>query len=496
LSDLHLGSGAPGTAPAVARADPAPGAHPPPRREVARRLQSGSTRAPMSGDAAARPTLQRSGGSRMSTSTRILLAVAAAALAPRASALQPLDAFLRASRGGSPDLAEAQASSRQAGSEAGVALGRALPRLSLGASYTRNEYQTSFSLPGGQNVTITPRSQWNGNATLQVPLVDLASFARIAAARSVARAAASQEASTGLRVESQVVQDYYQLVANQALAGAAQRALDVAEAGLRVTQQKHDAGTAPLIEVDRARAEVERDRQQISATELQIAVVARALLSTSGLAPELGGEVALADDLHEERPEETFQVPDAQLPSLEAAAQARIASERQARAQRFTLVPSLSANLTQQWTDFSGLTGHERYWTATAALTWSFDLTTLSAIRAQDAAADAARAREQRARLAARDDIHRTWMSVHTSIARSRSARVEAEVSDRAARLAQDRYTAGTAAQLDLLQAQRDAFAAAAARIQADADVVNSRAQLKLAAGQSLAGRPTDGGTP
>jgi outer membrane protein TolC len=430
------------------------------------------------------------------SAVKILLAAGLAALAPRASALQPLEAFLRAARAGSPDNAEARASARQAGAESGVALGRALPRLSLGASYTRNEYASSFPLPGGGAVTVTPRDQWSGTAALQVPLVDLASFARISAARRAARAAVAQEAATALHVEAQVVQDYYQLVANQALAAAAQRALDVAEAGLRIAQQKHDAGSGALIEVDRARAEVERDRQQLAATDLQIAVVARALQSTSGLPPELPGEVTLADDLHGEPPEDAFQAPDAQLPSLLAAIQGREASEQAARAQRFVLVPSLAASAVEQVSDFKGLSGHDRTWQATVGLTWSFDLTTLSAIRAQDAAAEAARAREQRARLAARDDIHRSWESVRTSIARSRSARVEAEVSDRAARLAQDRYQAGTAAQLDLLQAQRDAFAAAASRIQADADVVNSRAQLRLAAGQSLAGRAGDGGRP
>lgn len=428
--------------------------------------------------------------------TRFLLAAVLATPAAPAGALQPLDDFLRAARSASTDNAEARAAARQAGAESGVALGRALPRLSLRGSYTRNEFESAFPLPGGGAVTVTPKEQWDGAAALDVPLVDLASFARVSAARSAARAAASQREATGLRVEAQVVQDYYQLVANQALAAAARRALEVAEAGLRIAEQKHQAGTGALIEVDRARAEVERDRQQIAATDLRISLVARALESATGLTPELGGEVALADDLHEEPPLDAFQVPDARLPSLAAAREARVASERAARAQRFTLVPSLSANLTERVSDFKGLTGRDAYWQATASLTWAFDLSLLSAIRAQDAAADGARAREERARRAARDDIHRTWQSVRTSIARSRSARVEAEVSDRAARLAQDRYQAGTSSQLDLLQAQRDAFSAAAARIQADADVVNSRAQLRLAAGQSLAGRPADGGTP
>jgi len=47
-------------------------------------------------------------------------------------------------------------------------------------------------------------------------------------------------------------------------------------------------------------------------------------------------------------------------------------------------------------------------------------------------------------------------------------------------------YRAGTATQLDLLQAQRDAFRAEVTRIQDDANLLNSRAQLRLAAGHSL----------
>ena len=55
-----------------------------------------------------------------------------------------------------------------------------------------------------------------------------------------------------------------------------------------------------------------------------------------------------------------------------------------------------------------------------------------------------------------------------------------------AADSARDRYQAGATIQLELLQAQRDAFAADVSRIQADADLVNARAQLRLASGTSL----------
>ena len=120
------------------------------------------------------------------------------------------------------------------------------------------------------------------------------------------------------------------------------------------------------------------------------------------------------------------------------------------------------------------------------SLTWSFDLTSVGHIRQQDAQLGAATAREERARVAARDSIHRAWNAVDVSIARARSARKQAQVSRRVADLARDRYTAGAATQLDLLQAERDAFTAEANQIQAEADLANARNQLRLAAGRSL----------
>ena len=424
---------------------------------------------------------------------KFIFAIGVLSVAVQASGLQPLEEFLRGARTSGADNAEARAVGRQLRADADAALGRALPRLSLRGTYTRNQYETAIQLGGGDPLTISPYDQLEGTATLEVPLVDLASFARIGAARANARAAAAEAASTDLQVQARVAQDYYQLVADVALVASSRRALEVARAGLRIAQQRHQAGTSSLLEVDRARAEVERNVQQLAAAELQVSLVARALQSATGLTPDLQGAAAPADDLHEEPALERFQAPDEGIPSLAAAMQRRAASERQAGAQRLALVPSLSAAATERTSNVKGLLGRETYWQGFVWLTWSFDLTTLAAIRSQEAAAAAAAAREQRARLAARDDIHRAWMTVGTNIARSRSARVQAEVSARAADMALSRYQVGEGTQLDLLQAQRDAFAADAARIQADADLVNSRAQLRIAAGESLLEPPVRG---
>ena len=429
---------------------------------------------------------------------KVLLLIGGIVTATHAHALQPLEEFLRGARARGPDNVEARALRRQSRAEATAELGRVLPGVSLQGTYTRNEFDTTLQLPGvggapGTTVTITPRDQLDGTATLDVPLVDLSSWARIAAARTSARAAATQEASTDLRVQSAVAQDYHQLVANVALVEASRRSLEVARESLRIAESRHEAGAVSPLDVDRARAEVERNFQQLASAELEVAVVARALESATGVTPDVGAGAPLEDDLAEEPPLERFQPADEQLPQLAAAIQGRVASEQQARAQRLVLVPRLSGVVTQRWTDAEGFGGREAWWQAVVGLTWTFDLTTIGNIRAQDAAAEAARAREQRIRLAARDDIHDTWAAVRTNIARARSARVQAEVSARASERALNRYQVGDAAQLDLLQAQRDAFSADAARIQAYADLVNSRAQLRLAAGESLLGAPGKG---
>jgi outer membrane protein TolC len=183
---------------------------------------------------------------------------------------------------------------------------------------------------------------------------------------------------------------------------------------------------------------------------------------------------------------DSFQVGLSALPSVAAAASATSAASKEADAQRLALAPTIAGTFTEFGTNAPGFAGRD--WSYQAALTasWSFDLTNIGDIRARNASLDAARARQLRAVLEARDAIHRQWNTVLAGIARSRSARAGREAAARASTQARDRYRAGTITQLDLLQAQRDAFNAEVNRIQSDADLVNARAQLRLASGRSL----------
>jgi outer membrane protein TolC len=430
----------------------------------------------------------------------VLCISAAASLGPApAQALQPLDAFLAAAQQRSPDNVEAAANLDLQAAQVDQNLGRVLPGLELRGTYTRNQYLVAPNIPlvAGQPPTplvITPLNQLDGSGLVRVPLVDLSNFVKLSAAHLGRQGAAQRLRATALQVQASVTQAYYQLLANAALVDASQHALEVARAGLTLTQNRVAAGSAAVLDANRAAAEVERQVQQVASAQLQHALACQSLQSLSGLSPqEAAAPEALADDLAAELPLQSFEVDESGrsadsdlLPAVAAAHLQRLTFERLATAQSLTLIPALSASFMERLTNAAGFTGHNRLYLATLNLTWAYDWGTLGTLRAARAQAAAAAAQEMRMRLAAQDALHRTWHTVQANIAKSRSARAQQHVSTETAELAQDRYAAGVATQLDLLQAQRDAFAAAVTRIEADAELINARLQLRLAAGRDL----------
>jgi outer membrane protein TolC len=270
------------------------------------------------------------------------------------------------------------------------------------------------------------------------------------------------------------------------LVRAARRALEVVQVNLTMTEQSAQAGTAMALDVQRASAEVERQRQQLTSAELAVQLAARALASRTLVVPDTSAEPALDDDLHTERPLSEFLAGAPLTPLVASAALAREAAERTATAQALTLVPALTASASERYTNATALLGgyHEAYALAVSAV-WALDLGTPSGIRARNAEAAAAAARERESVLITGDAIFQAWSTIDADIARCRSSRAQEAVSNQAAEIARTRYRAGVATQLDMIQADRDAFAAEAGRIQSDADLLNARVQLRLASGKA-----------
>src|SRR5262249_9002690 len=158
-------------------------------------------------------------------------------LAGPALALQPLSDFLGGARRSNPDQAIAALTVAQQEGESLASLGRTLPSFSARGTYTRNQFESKIDAsqflppgsPGGGSgaaLVIQPLNQLDGYLQLDAPLLDAASWARLAAQHANERAARHRATSTVLDVEKQVARSYYSLVGAEALRKSAQRSLE------------------------------------------------------------------------------------------------------------------------------------------------------------------------------------------------------------------------------------------------------------------------------
>lgn len=414
-------------------------------------------------------------------------------LAPRgAGALQTLDEFLASSRTRSLDAREAVEVAAQRSGEVDQAWGRVLPGVTARGSYTRNQYETSFTLPPAgpgaapETTTITPYNQLDAFVTLDVPLIDVAGWYRVGAASAAAEAARVRTTVTDREVERAITEYYFGVLAAEAMADAAQRTLATAEQNRNIVAARQAAGAATQLDVERAQVEIEQARQNLANAELARAVNRKGLESVTGLVPTQGSQ-PLVDDLAEEAPLAVWTSTDLSTRApVRASALDRKAADRTADAAVAAFVPVVSAQATERYSNAAGFSGQNASWAASVIATWRLDFAMVGALRAQNAGERAASVREEKAKLASSDRIHNAWHSVRAQIAKARAARAQVKASEHAARLARDRYQNGAGTQLELITADRDAFAAEVGRIQADANLAYARALLRLSAGRPI----------
>ena len=395
-----------------------------------------------------------------------------------ASALEPVDAFVASSKTQSFDARESRALLTQRETEADATNVKLLPVLGATGTYTRNQFEARVG-----DKLIIPENQLDFYLTANLTLIDVGQWERIGAAKRTRDAAESRARSTNLDVARMVVRDYYQVVATEAVLSAAQRTLATAEKNLAFVTTRKEAGFAQELDQKRAEAEVARNRQLIADATYQSAAARRALETDSGKKPQ-DGAPRLSADLAPEGPlvEWEARVADGH-PNVRAAADDARAAERQANATRASLLPTLSVAAQNRFTNATGFQDRASIYTLSASVGIRFDASQIVVANGQSDAAAVARVREDRARRAARDRVFLAWQSVRAQIDKAQAARAGVEANRLAADIAKQRYEAGTATFLDVLTAERDAFTAEVTRIQADGDLLFSRADLRIAAG-------------
>jgi outer membrane protein TolC len=419
----------------------------------------------------------------------LVLAMALGAVIPGLAEAQPLAEFLRASRSASLDIEEQTTAVAQRAAEAEIERSALWPSLAASASYTRNQYETLVVIPrmGADPIeaTIVPSDQLEAAVTLNVPLVDLAAWQRTAAAGANLEAArANLEARTD-EVERAVVRAFYQWVGGAALVRSAEIARAAAVDNLGVVEQRAAAGLASTLDVSRARAQVARADASIASAELTVATARRTLRTLTGIEP--GGEAPpLPEDVQAEAALDEWLAQIPGLPELRAAEAALRATEANARAERMGWLPTVSAFASERITNAAGF-GEGTSWSAGVELTWLLDRRTLGRSSLGRAGVAASDVRARRSAQDARDRVIDAWNQVEAERARALATAAEVEAGRQASEVAATRFAGGTALQLEVIQAQRDAFAADVSLVEARASLAAARALLRLAAGEEVA---------
>ncbi len=402
---------------------------------------------------------------------------------------QSIERFLAAAARGT-DVRESEASARQRGDERAQALGRLLPSLSARGAYTFNQFEVGVALPsasGAANqITITPRHQADLTVTVEVPLIDVAGWARLDAARQSESASHVRARATLEDARRSVARSYFQWVGASALVASSERALAVATRTVERLRARSEAGAALALDVQRAEAEAARARLTLADARLTVETAARALATATGITPSAAPP--LADDLRDEAPLVQWEQECQSTPSVRAAVSEARAANAQARAAWWSLAPTVNATASERVTNAAGF-GQPATFTAGVAINWRVDVSAAAAARAGESARESAELRVERALTAARDQVHSAWWQVRSGIERARAARAQHAASEAAASAARDRLQRGTATDFDVLTAERDAFSAEVSRVQAEADLSFARISLRISAGRA----PTEG---
>jgi outer membrane protein TolC len=410
----------------------------------------------------------------------------ASALSSVALATQPLDAFLARASTQSFDSREAAATHEQRGAEAGEALGSLTPSFTARGIFTRNQTEVAATIPDQGNLVITPLNQLDAIFQLDVPIINLSNYYRYKAARELERGARAQREATTIDVSRSVARAYYQFLGATALARSAEQSIEAASANQKSVDIRRQAGAATDLDLERASANTERSRQDFADAQLGAALAARSLETLSGLSPEPSDGSLAEDDLHLEGPLQPWLDLASKSPATRAIGHVREAGRQALKAGSTTLLPTLAAVGQERITNATGFGGRATSYSIQLILSWRFDYGLVAADRAQEASIMVREVQLERTERALADATFEAYHRVLAGIAKSRAARAQSHAATRAASLAQERYSVGAATQLDVTEAQRDAFLATASQIQADSDLANARAALRLAAGVPL----------
>ncbi|MES1242009.1 MAG: TolC family protein [Acidobacteriota bacterium] len=350
------------------------------------------------------------------------------------------------------------------------ALSRLLPSFEGAVSQAREKINlAAFGLapPAGESPLVGPFNVFDARLRAEQTLFDSAQSARVAAARSRldSRRLSSQQARD--LVVASVADLYLEALADRARIDAARSQVQTAEAVEQQAKDRHEAGTAAGIDELRAQVALAEEQERLIDAENDLAKqklrLARAVGLPAGTPVELADEVPF-QPLAERDLEDALVSARAARPDLKAAEADVAAAESAVAAIRRQRLPRVEAH-----GDYGpiGPDPGSAEITYDLALGVTIPLFEGGRIAGETATAEG-RAKQARAR---RDDLSRQVdLEVRSAFLDAAAASRRVAVSSDAKRLAteqvtqaRDRFAAGVAGNLEVVQAQ-EALAAASER--------------------------------
>ena len=432
----------------------------------------------------------------MSKRSRILLPILALLLGSaslaRAERTLTLEEALEQAHRSNRDLAQARARVAQAHTavlQAWVAL---LPTVPVQGKYTHNYREVSFSfpkipgagLPDGP-IVIQKGEQLDFALNVVVPLLVPFAYPLLQAAKHNEAAGRANQSVTEASVLYATAQAYYACAGADELVIARKHAVAVAEQALGNAKARLDAGVVNRVEVTRAELQLVRARQALVETEDTQASTYRALGTIMNQHEPVR---VTATDEPQPRDEAVATLTESALklrPEFTALEETLQGNRLTVSSGWWRWAPTVSAFGNLRAFNYAGFSGDNYSWAVGVQLDWTlYD----GGLRDANRRLAAAQRWENEAKLdqlrdQARDDIYNAARTLHTKRQALDTAKRSLQLSKETLDLVQVQHDAGTATQLDLLQAQDNLVGAEVALAQARFDLALGALSLERLSG-------------
>jgi outer membrane protein TolC len=424
--------------------------------------------------------------------------------AAHAQRAMSLEEALAVAKKNNRDLVAAKARVDQARTGVDQALGNLLPVVAAQGKYTHNYKEvaldfgqqliTALNKATGMNLMAPPSNpiviqkgeQLDFALNASVPLLVPAAYPGYKAAKVTVDAGVANQAVTEAQVLLTTAQAYYAAAGTEEVVEARVHAVVVAQKALDNAKARLEAGVVNRVEVKRAELQLVQRKQSLLDANDQRAAAYRSLATIMNMHEPIKAQ---SDRAQPAEPADTVTLTAQGLklrPEVLALDKTIESNRLTVSSNHWKWAPVLSAFGTVRAFNYAGFSGDKYLWAVGLQADWTiYD----GGFRDASAKLAAAQKRENEARLdqlrdQIRDEIDNDERALKTKRsavdASARSVQLSKETLD----LVQVQHDAGTATQLDLLQAQDNLVAAEVALAQSRFDLSLAALQLQRASGE------------